>query len=320
LDYMVNEDGVTCTITNCRAVESKLVIPETLDGFAVTAIADFAFANCDILTTVEIPACVTHIGKAVFYDCSELTLYVYNHSQALQYAKENNIPYVIKDLTEIKGEYMYRGGTRLDAYQLVEFEGNLYFINDYHKLAKNTRLYLGEQFVGGFTYADGTPLAVGSYEFDADGKMIVKNGPVGDYFYKNNTFLKAYQLVEFEGDYYFVNDYHKLAKNTRLYLTEQFVGGFTYADGTPLAVGYYEFDADGKMIVKNGPVGDYFYKNNTFLKAYQLVEFEGDYYFINDYHKLAKNKRLYLGASFVNGTPFAPGYYEFDENGKMIRN
>ena len=46
-------------------------------------------------------------------------------------------------------------------------------------------------------------------------------------------------------------DGHKLAKNCKLYLSQQFVEGKTFADGTAIAVGYYDFDADGKMIIKN---------------------------------------------------------------------
>ncbi len=203
-------------------------------------------------------------------------------------------------------DYFYKDGIQLKAYQLVEFEGDYYFINNSNKLAKNTRIYLSARFV------EGTDLKVGYYEFDADGKLVLLNGPVGDYFYKDNVRLNAYQLVEFEGDYYFINDSHKLAKNKRIYLSERFV------EGTDLKVGYYEFDADGKIVLLNGPVGDYFYKDNVRLNAYQLVEFEGDYYFINNSNKLAKNTRIYLSQRFVEGTSLEVGYYNFDADGKLV--
>ncbi len=217
-----------------------------------------------------------------------------------------------KQFTGVKDDYFYVDGVIQKAYQLVEFEGDYYFINDYNKIAKNKRIYLSERFVNGFTYEDGTPLLVGYYEFDESGKMIIKNGIVGDYFYKNGVVQKAYQLVEFEGNYYFINDSHKLAKNKRIYLSQRFV------EGTDLKVGYYDFDEDGKLVLLNGPVGDYFYKDGVRQNAYQLVEYEGNYYFINDSHKLAKNKRIYLSQRFVEGTDLKVGYYEFDENGKLI--
>ncbi len=204
------------------------------------------------------------------------------------------------------GDYFYKDGVRQNAYQLVEFDGDYYFINNSNKLAKNARIYLSQRFV------EGTDLKVGYYDFDADGKLVMLNGPVGDYFYKDGVRQNAYQLVEFDGDYYFINNSNKLAKNTTLYLSDRFV------EGTTLTAGYYSFDADGKMVMLNGPVGDYFYKNNVRLNAYQLVEFEGDYYFINDSHKLAKNKRIYLSQRFVEGTDLEVGYYEFDADGKMI--
>lgn len=216
------------------------------------------------------------------------------------------------------GNYFYKNNVRLNAYQLVEYEGDFYFINDSHKLARVQTIYLSQKFVEGFAFADGTPLQPGYYMFDIDGKMVIINGPVGDYFYKNNERLKAYQLIEFEGDFYFINDSHKLAKNKTLYLSERFVTGFTYEDGTPLKAGYYTFDEYGRMVMLNGPVGDYFYKDNVRLNAYQLVEYEGDIYFVYNSHKLAKNTRIYLSERFVEGTDLKVGYYNFDEDGKLV--
>ena len=193
-------------------------------------------------------------------------------------------------------------------------------------MAKNITLYLKEEFVTGHFYPDGESIQPGYYDFDADGKMIILNGPVGDYFYINGIRQDRYQLVEYNGDYYFINDGNKLAKSIKLYLSEQFVEGHTYADGTPVQPGYYDFDSDGKMIVLNGPVGDYFYINGVRQDIYQLVEYNGDYYFINDGNKLAKNITLYLdkrfvqGKTFIDGSLISVGYYTFDADGKMVFN
>ena len=100
-----------------------------------------------------------------------------------------------------------------------------------------------------------------------------------------------------------------------------------HLDGTGLAAGYYEFGADGKMIVPeeeepevlNGPQADgTLYINGVKQLAYQLVEYEGDYYFISDYHKYAVNKRMYLSSKHLEKTGLAAGYYEFGTDGKMI--
>jgi glucan-binding YG repeat protein len=206
--------------------------------------------------------------------------------------------------------YFYKEGVQQKSYQLVEFEGNYYFINDGNKIAKDTSIYLTDRFLGG------TGLNAGRYSFDADGKMVIKNGPQEDgTFYLNGSQQKAYQLVEFEGNYYFISDGHKIAKDKTLYLSD------SYLEGTDLIAGTYRFDADGKMVIKNGLQEDgTFYINNIQQKAYQLIEFEGNYYFISDGHKVVKNKTLYLSDKFVKGTYFAVGAYRFDAEGKMVLN
>ncbi len=72
------------------------------------------------------------------------------------------------------------------------------------------------------------------------------------------------------------------------------------------------------MVILNGVVGDYFYINGIAQKRYQLIESDGNYYFINDGDKVAKNIVLYLGANFVEGTDIQPGLYHFDADGRMI--
>jgi hypothetical protein len=51
--------------------------------------------------------------------------------------------------------------------------------------------------------------------------------------------------------------------------------------------------------------------------AYQVVVVDGEYYFISDYNKIAKNTVLYLGARFADAAGLAEGYYAFDANGVM---
>ena len=320
--------GDSVTEISDSAFKSCPNLTDVTIGDNVTTIAYNAFYNCKSLASIIIPDSVTEIGNYAFNACTKLTDVYYPGTEEqwnqITIGKSNypltnsTIHYNYGKFTGIKGDYFYKNDVRQKAYQLVEFEGNYYFINDSHKLAKNKTLYLSERFVEGFTYKDGTPLAVGYYEFDENGKMIIHNGVVGDYFYKNNERLKAYQLIEFEGDFYFINDSHKLAKNKTLYLSDKFVNGFTYEDGTPLQPGYYTFDENGKMVMLDGPVDDYFYKDNVRLKAYQLVEYEGDIYFVYNSHKLAKNTRLYLSERFVEGTDLKVGWYNFDSDGKLI--
>ena len=153
----------------------------------------------------------------------------------------------------VVGDFLYVNDVKQTRYQLAEFEGNYYFINDGDKIAKNGKLYLSERFVAGMTFADGRPIQPGTYEFGADGKMIVpevKHGVVGNFLYINDVKQLAYQLVELNGDYYFVSDSYMVAKNQRVYLSDRFVNGKTFPDGAPIPAGYYEFNADGKMMTK----------------------------------------------------------------------
>ena len=203
--------------------------------------------------------------------------------------------------------FFYLNDVRQNAYQLIEYNGDYYFISDGHMYAKNVRLYMSECFT------EGTNITPGYYDFDDSGKLTVLNGLTDDgYFYVNGVMQSSYQLIEIDGDYYFINDNCKIAKNQRIYLGAEFL------EETDLQPGYYDFDSDGKMDLKSGPMDDgYFYLNGARQNAYQLIEYRGDYYFISDCNKYAKNVRLYMSESFTEGTNITPGYYDFDESGKL---
>lgn len=62
------------TITGCdMTVDGTLVIPETIDGYTVNAIGDYAFALCLSLDEISIPATVKTIGEEAFNSCTSLT-------------------------------------------------------------------------------------------------------------------------------------------------------------------------------------------------------------------------------------------------------
>ena len=112
----------------------------------------------------------------------------------------------------------------------------------------NKTLYLSDAFVAGHTYEDGTPMTAGYYNFDAEGKMVIKNGVIDGYMYINGQKVERYALVKYDGNYYFVNDGYKVAVNMKLYLTATFVAGKTFTDGSMIEVGYHYFDETGRLV------------------------------------------------------------------------
>ncbi len=106
------------TITGYVGNDTELVIPATVDGYRVTAIADsafedssiksviisngvqsigwFAFNGCMKLTSVTVPSSVVSIGYSAFGSAgSSLTLYCHSQSFALSYAKSYGLTYAV---------------------------------------------------------------------------------------------------------------------------------------------------------------------------------------------------------------------------------
>ncbi len=220
----------------------------------------------------------------------------------------------------VDGVY-YKGGVAQKTWELFQWNGNYYF-NKYYNVAANETVYLKDEFVNGFTYPDGAPMLPGYYNFDADGKMIILNGVYDGLYYKNGIVQKTWELFQWNGNYYF-NKYYNVAANETVYLKDEFVNGFTYPDGSPMLPGYYNFDADGKMIILNGVYDGIYYKNGIAQKTWELFQWNGNYYF-NKYYNVAMSETVYLKDEFVNGftypdgAPMLPGYYNFDADGKMI--
>jgi hypothetical protein len=191
------------------------------------------------------------------------------------------------------------------AYQVVEYDGNYYFISDYNLLATNCTLYLVDGFVADHN------LTAGYYSFDENGVMVPTTGVINGYLYVNGVMQHAYQVVDIDGVRYFVGDYNRVATNCTLYLGDNFVAKHN------LPAGYYTFGADGAMIASTGVINGYLYVDGIMQRAYKVVKVDDDYYFVSDYNKIATNCTLYLGDGFVANTDLTAGYYNFDADGKM---
>jgi hypothetical protein len=69
--FTTNDDSIT--ITGYTGSDGTVVIPDTTNGYPVTAIADYAFYGISTLTNLTIPSSVTNIGVMEFQACSGLT-------------------------------------------------------------------------------------------------------------------------------------------------------------------------------------------------------------------------------------------------------
>lgn len=69
--YFRNQNG-TVTITGYNSTNGLAIIPDTINGFPVTSIANNAFDVCQVLTNVVISTNVTSIGSYAFLSCLNL--------------------------------------------------------------------------------------------------------------------------------------------------------------------------------------------------------------------------------------------------------
>ena len=60
------------------AIPKNVIIPESIEGYTVNQIADYAFAGYTELRTVECPATITYVGDYAFLDCDNLVSVVYS--------------------------------------------------------------------------------------------------------------------------------------------------------------------------------------------------------------------------------------------------
>ena len=187
---------------------------------------------------------------------------------------------------------------------LVEVDGSYYYIASDLKAVKNCTYYVTKT-------NDLKP--AGYYTFDADGKMIIKNGLVeenGDLYYYVDGAKTAAGLIEWEGDYYYIASNLKAVKGARHYIFADKANGLKVA-------GWYWFNADGTMFLEgireeNGT--KYYYKDG--VKNYAgLIEISGEYYYVKSDCSVVCDRSYYVTKS--NGL-MPSATYTFDADGKMV--
>ena len=187
---------------------------------------------------------------------------------------------------------------------LVEVDGSFYYIASDLKSVKNCTYYV--------TKTNGLK-PTGYYTFDADGKMVIKNGLVeenGDLYYYVDGAKTAAGLIKWEGNYYYIASNLKAVKNAKHYVFADKANGLKSA-------GWYWFNADGTMYLEgireeNGT--KYYYKDG--VKNYAgLIEISGDYYYVKSDCSVVCNRSYYVTKS--NGL-MPSATYTFGADGKMV--
>ena len=220
---------------------------------------------------------------------------------------------VIKSgLVEENGDlYYYVDGAKTTV-GLIKWDGNYYYIASNLKAVKGARHYIFADKANGLK-------AAGWYWFNADGTMFLEgireeNGT--KYYYKDG--VKNYAgLIEISGEYYYVKSDCSVVCDRSYYVTKS--NGLM-----PSAT--YTFDADGKMVIKNGiyreKLGDgneylFYYVNNVRQVGTGLAQLDdGSYIYVRSGANLA------VGSYYVSKTNglLPKGTYTFGEDGKMVVN
>lgn len=163
LDYTIHTySNGTCEITQYTGTKTNLSIPNTLSGYTVTAIGEYAFygtavesvslptgitrigecafGQCTALTSVFLPSTVTVIEKGAFRDCSVLTMIrlpdnlttigegAFSHCEALTSIR---IPAAVTSI----GEYAFRNCHSVQSYTVDA--GNSHYSSVQHCLLAN---------------------------------------------------------------------------------------------------------------------------------------------------------------------------------------
>ena len=204
--------------------------------------------------------------------------------------------------------YYYVDGIKAPA-GMIKIGDDYYYANSKGKLIVNQTYYCSR--MNGL-------MEEGTYAFDAEGKLIPgatdKNGIVKDddgvlRYYVNGK-VTYVGLIEIDGDFYYVRSSGEVVTNCVYWIT--------WTHGLKEA-GYYTFDESGKLTgtPKNGIVEEdgvlHYYVNGTLTYA-GLIQIDGDYYYVN-----SKCEVVHDCVYWITWTHDLkkPGYYTFDENGKL---
>lgn len=130
LEYAVNEDGVTCSITGIgECTDTELVIPQKIDGYTVTAIARFALRGRTKITDIVVPNSVTSIGASAFENCNKLeSITLPNGITRIESATFKDCSSLESLTIPTNVTYIARGAFK-NCTELIQTEGGVSYVN-----------------------------------------------------------------------------------------------------------------------------------------------------------------------------------------------
>jgi len=72
------------TVTKYKGTSAEVVIPDSINGYPVTNIGDYAFEKNQTITKVTVPSSVESIGLYAFSNCNKLTTVTFNSGSVLR--------------------------------------------------------------------------------------------------------------------------------------------------------------------------------------------------------------------------------------------
>ena len=211
--------------------------------------------------------------------------------------------------------YYYKNGSRYYA-GLINIEGSYYYVKTSGEVVHGQKYWI--------TKTNGL-MKEASYEFGADGKMVVdesvKDGIVKEngslYYYKDGKLTYA-GLINIDGSYYYVKTSGEVVHGQKYWITK--------TNGL-MPERSYTFDAEGKItdpeIIspdpgKNGIVEEngslYYYKDGSRYYA-GLINIEGSYYYVKTSGEVVHGQKYWI--TKTNGL-MKEASYEFGADGKMV--
>ena len=79
IEYTLNDDGKSYSASGIGTCEeSEIVISRGFNALPVTAVADGAFADCELIESVRLPEGLTVVGESAFENCRNLKEVVFS--------------------------------------------------------------------------------------------------------------------------------------------------------------------------------------------------------------------------------------------------